>query len=96
MARKGAGKSEVVDRTAIGKRAVVKVPVTTIGTRDDLVALIMETIAGKICNEGWYEGSLEGWQDSWRGGCIEGRDNGWDDSCDEGWIEGSDDGWVDG
>ena len=52
MARKGAGKSEVVDRTAIGKRAVVKVPVTTIGTRDDLVALIMETVAGKICNEG--------------------------------------------
>ena len=52
MARKGAGKSDVVDRTAIGKRAVVKVPVTTIGTRDDLVALIMETIAGKICNEG--------------------------------------------
>ena len=47
MARKGAGKSEVVDRTAIGKRAVVKVPVTTIGTRDDLVALIMETVAGK-------------------------------------------------
>ena len=49
---KGVGKSEVVDHTAIGKRAVVKVPVTTIGTRDDLVALIMETIAGKICNEG--------------------------------------------
>ena len=44
---KGVGKSEVVDRTAIGKRAVVKVPVTTIGTRDDLVALIMETVAGK-------------------------------------------------
>ena len=49
---KGVGKSEIVDHTAIGKRAVVKVSVTTIGTRDDLVALIMETVAGKICNEG--------------------------------------------
>jgi len=44
---KGVGKSEVVDHTAIGKRAVVKVPVTTIGTRDDLVALIMSKLTGK-------------------------------------------------
>ena len=47
---KGAGKPEVVDHTAIGKRAVLKVPVTTIGTRDDLVALLMETLTGKKSN----------------------------------------------
>ena len=47
---KGVGKSEVVDHTAIGKRAVLKVPVTTIGTRDDLVALLMETLTGKKSN----------------------------------------------
>ena len=44
---KGVGKSEVVDHSAIGKRAVLKVPVTTIGTRDDLVALIMSKLTGK-------------------------------------------------
>ena len=44
---KGVGKSEVVDHTAIGRRAVVKVPVTTVGTQEDLVALIMETLTGK-------------------------------------------------
>ena len=31
----------------IGKHAVVKVLATTIGTREDLVALIMETLTGK-------------------------------------------------
>ena len=44
---KGVGKSEVVDHTAIGKRAVVKVPVTTVGTREDLVALVMKKLTGK-------------------------------------------------
>ena len=44
---KGVGKSEVVDHTAIGRRSVVKVPVTTIGTREELVALIMSKLTGK-------------------------------------------------
>ena len=44
---KGVGKSEVVNHTAIGRRAVVKVTVTSVGNQDDLVALIMLKLTGK-------------------------------------------------
>ena len=41
------GKSEVVDHSAIGKHAVVKLKVTTIGTRDEIVTLLMAKLTGK-------------------------------------------------
>jgi hypothetical protein len=44
---KGVGKSEVVNHTVIGRRAVVKVTVTSVGNQDDLVALIMSKLTGK-------------------------------------------------